>query len=147
MSKSVVAFLQRWLVTALAVLVAANLVKGIAYDSIPGLLVASLLLGFLNAFVRPVLVLLSLPLLVSTLGLIYPVINALMLWLVGSIVKPFHVDGFWPAFWGALVIGIVSFFGNLFFGVKAHVHVATPGQGAAPKRPAKSDDGGTIIDV
>ena len=91
MSATAVQFLQRWVVTTLAVLVAVNVVKGLGYDNAAALLVASLLLGFLNAFVRPLLLVLSLPLLLYTLGLFMLVINALLLWMVGSLVKGFHV--------------------------------------------------------
>src|SRR6266516_6422492 len=80
-------FLQRWLINAVAVMVAANLIKGIEYQTLSGLLVASLLLGILNALLRPLLVLLSLPLVICTLGLLTLVINALRLYLVGSLVK------------------------------------------------------------
>src|SRR5579872_1107572 len=75
-----IAFLKRWIITTVAVLVAASLVPGIHYDSIEGLIIATLLLGFLNAVVRPVLIVLSLPLLLVTLGLFLLVINALLLY-------------------------------------------------------------------
>ncbi|MHB9009104.1 MAG: phage holin family protein, partial [Limisphaerales bacterium] len=94
-------FLQRWAVTTLAVLVAANVVPGLDYDTTTALLLASLLLGALNAFVRPLLLLLSFPLLVMTLGLFLVFINAALLYLVGSLVKSFHVETFGSAFWGA----------------------------------------------
>ena len=73
-------FLQRWLINAVAVMVAANLIKGIEYQTLGGLLVASLLLGIFNALLRPLLVLLSLPLVIFTLGLFTLVINALLLY-------------------------------------------------------------------
>ena len=101
------AFLKRWLITTLAVLVAAEVVPGIHFDSARGLIIATLLLGVLNAFVRPILVVLSLPLLMFSLGLFLLVINALLLWWVGHL-KEFHVDSFWAAFWGSLLISIVS---------------------------------------
>lgn len=101
-------FLKRWVITTLAVLVAAKCVDGIHYDSWGSLVVASLALGFLNAFVRPVLLILSLPLLVASLGFFFLILNALLLWAVGSVIKGFHVDGFGDAFWGALVMGFVS---------------------------------------
>ncbi len=142
MSATALQFLQRWVVTTLAVLVAANVVKGLGYDHVGSLLVASLLLGFLNAFVRPLLVLLSLPLLVSTLGLFFLVINALLLWMVGSLVKGFHVTGFWPAFWGALVISITSVISNIFLGRGPRVQVKKGGG----RRNSGGGDG-PVIDV
>jgi putative membrane protein len=95
MSPKLKTFLQRWVVTTLAVLVASNLGLGIEYDTVSGLLVASLLLGIFNAFLRPILMLLSLPLLLVTLGLFTLVINALLLLWVGSLVPAFHVRDFW----------------------------------------------------
>src|SRR5262245_55112301 len=104
MSPKLKPFFQRWVVTTRAVLGAANVCLGIAYDTICGLAVASLLLGILNAFLRPIVLLISLPLLIFTLGLFTLVINALLLLCVGSIVPAFHVRDFWAAFWGGLVI-------------------------------------------
>lgn len=101
-------FLQRWAVTTLGVLVAANVVNGIRYDTTTGLLVASLVLGMLNALLKPVLLLLSLPLLVATLGIFALFINAALLYLVGQLVGPFHVDTFGAAFWGGLLVSVVS---------------------------------------
>src|SRR5437899_4857286 len=100
-------FLQRWLITTVSVLVATHMVNGIDYDNLQGLLVATLVLGLLNAFLRPLLMFLSLPLLVVTLGLFTLVINAVLLYLVGQL-KFFHVDSFRAAFWGALVISVVT---------------------------------------
>ncbi|MHC1768288.1 MAG: phage holin family protein [Verrucomicrobiia bacterium] len=109
-------FLQRWAITTVGVLVAANLVPGIHYDTVVGLLLASLLLGVLNAVIRPVMMILALPLLLVTLGLFVLVINGFLLYVVGSILKSFHVDSFWAAFWGALVISLVSLFANVLLG-------------------------------
>jgi putative membrane protein len=93
----------------MAVLVAVYLVKGIHYEKPLDLLAASLLLGILNAVFRPVLLLLAWPLLVFTLGLLYFVINALLLYFVGSVMRPhFWVENFWSAFFGALIISFVS---------------------------------------
>ncbi len=136
-------FLQRWLITTLAVLVAANVVNGIRYDSLTALLVASLLLGFLTAFARPLLLVLSLPLLVVSLGLFILVINALLLWFVGSLVRGFHVAGFWPAFWGALVISVVSTVAGLFLGTGPRMKVKTRTGGPRDR----DGGGGPVIDV
>ena len=92
-------FVFRWIATTIAVFVAAPIV-GINYgDSLGCLLGASLLLGIINAFVRPVLLLLSLPLILVTLGVFILIINALMLKFVGEIMPCFEVPGFWRAFW------------------------------------------------
>jgi putative membrane protein len=139
-----VSFVKRWLITTAAVWLAASIVRGITFTP-SGLFLAALLLGLLNAFVRPVLLLLSLPLLIFTLGLFMLVINALLLWSVGSLLKDFHVDGFRPAFWGSLIISVTSLLlnsltksgsGNVEF------KVSKP----PPRRPP-DDDGGPVIDV
>lgn len=110
-------FLQRWLINTLAVLVAVYLVKGISYRGHFDVVVAALVLGILNVLLRPFLLFLSLPLLVFTLGLFTLVINALLLWLTGTLLAPaFTVAGFWPAFWGALIISIVSLVLNTLTG-------------------------------
>ena len=120
------AFVIRWLVTTIAVLVAAHLVPGIGYDGWGALLGASLLLGIINAFVRPILLLLSLPFIIITMGLFIFVINALLLLLVSKIVPAFHVAGFWSAFFGAIIIGLVSWILSSFFrGSDGKIHVIT----------------------
>lgn len=140
----VVIFLQRWIINTLAVLVATHVVSGIHYDTVPSLFVASLLFGILITFLRPLLFLLTLPLVVVTLGLFVLFINAALLYLVGSLVKGFHVDGFWPAFWGALVISIVSLVLNTLTGSgESRVRVRRPAPGTKP--PDGGD--GPVIDV
>src|SRR5687767_5291094 len=115
MSDSVKAFLQRWFVTTLGVLAAAGIVNGVHAEGAVPLLAASLLLGILNAILRPILMIAALPLLILTLGLFTFVINALLLYFVANLVKGFSVAGFWPAFKGALVISIISVFANFMF--------------------------------
>ncbi len=106
-------FLVRLLVNATALFVAAWLVPGIRHDgSLLNLLVVALLFGLVNSVLRPLLKLLTCPLILLTLGLFILVINALMLmttgWLSGQFGLGFHVDGFWAAFLGGLIIGLVS---------------------------------------
>jgi putative membrane protein len=107
------ALLIRILISTASLWVAVQLVPGIRFEGEPAFLLAvALVFGILNAFIRPVLFLLSLPFLILTLGLFTFVINALMLWLTGIISGAldlgFIVRGFWAAFWGALVVTIVS---------------------------------------
>jgi len=110
-------FLQSWVINTLAVLVAVYVVRGIHYEKLLDLIVASLLLGILNAILRPILMFLALPLLIFTLGLFTLVINALLLYFVGHILAPhFYIDSFAAAFWGALVINIISLILNLLTG-------------------------------
>lgn len=135
-------------------LVAAHIIPGINYDRPADLFVASLLLGVLNAIARPILMLLSLPLVILTLGLFLLVINALLLSFVGWLVKGFHVGGFWSAFFGALVISIVGIILNTLTGT-GNSRVKVSGQvnrGQTQQRPPRDDDndkggGGPIIDV
>jgi len=119
-------FVLRWAVTTIAVMVASSVIRGIHYDTVAALIGASLLLGILNAFVRPVLLILSVPLILITLGLFILVLNGLLLLLVHGVVAGFHVDSFWSAFWGAIVISFVSWILSAFFrGSDGHVHVLT----------------------
>jgi putative membrane protein len=119
-------FVFRWMITTLAVMIAPVFISGIRYDTLGALIGAALLLGILNAFVRPVLLILSAPLILVTLGFFILVINALMLRLVPSVVLGFHVDSFGSAFWGALVISVISWILSAFFrGSDGRVHVLT----------------------
>lgn len=145
------AFLQRWAITTLGVLVAAHLVAGIHYDTVAGLLVASLLLGALNAGLRPVLIMLSLPLVILSLGLFMLLINAGLLYFVGQLVKSFHVATFGAAFWGALVVSLVSLVANSLTG-SGDARFELKRRPASPRRPPDDRGGGgggsgPIIDV
>ncbi len=144
MSPKLKKFIQSWAINTLAVLVAAVVMPGhIRYDKPMDLLMASLLLGILNAFLRPVIMFLALPLLILSLGLFMLVINALMLYFVGSLVPGFHVAGFWWALWGALIISIVSTVLNIMTGVGSSRVVIRRGKGP----PDSHHDDGPVIDV
>lgn len=119
-------FLFRWAITTIAVMIASALITGIRYDSFGALLGAALLLGILNAFLRPILLLLMAPLIIVTLGLFIFAVNALMLYLVNDLVHGFHVEGFGSAFWGAILISFVSWTLSAFFrGSDGRVHPLT----------------------
>lgn len=139
-------FLQRWIVTTLAVLVAANIVPGIGYDTFAGVAVASLLLGLLNAFVRPIMLLISLPLVVYTFGLFVLLINALLLYTVGKLVRTFHVETFGAAFWGGLVISLVSLGVNLLTG-RTRGRITWQRRGRPGRRVDRDGGNGPVIDV
>jgi putative membrane protein len=138
-------FLQSWAINTLAVLTAAYLVSGIHYQKPLDLIVASLLLGILNAVLRPVLMVLALPLLIFTLGLFTLVINALLLYFVANLLQPhFAVDGFRDAFWGALIISLVSLVLNSITGSgSSKLHFQSQQR---PPRPG-AGGGGPVIDV
>ncbi|MBA3273723.1 MAG: phage holin family protein [Chthoniobacterales bacterium] len=119
-------FVFRWIVTTIAVAVAAWALDGISVDGTSASIGAALLLGIFNAFIRPVLLLLSAPLILVTLGLFIFVVNGLLLMLVPTFVPGFHVAGFGSAFWGAIIIGIISWTLSAFFrGSDGKVHVLT----------------------
>ena len=101
-------FLIRLIVNAIALIAVAYIVPGIHVSGLGGALIAALILGIVNAILRPILIVLSLPLELVTLGLFTLVINALLFWLVGALHVGLTVDGFWPAFFGAIVMAIVS---------------------------------------
>src|SRR5690606_31701369 len=97
-----------WLLNAVALLAVAYLLPGITVASFGSALVAALVLGLLNMLVKPVLVLLTLPITIVTLGLFLIVLNALLFWLAGSILRGFQVNGFWWAVAGAILYSIIS---------------------------------------
>src|SRR6266853_718386 len=97
-----------WLINALALLALPYLVPSVQVDSFYTALVAALILGFVNALIRPLVLLLTLPATVLTLGLFVFVINGLLFWFVASFVKGFSVAGFWSAVLGAIVYALVS---------------------------------------
>ena len=142
-------FLKRWAITTVGVLVATYVVPGIAYDHDhwQGLLIATLLLGLLNAFLRPLLLLLSLPLLVLTLGLFTLVINAALLYGVGQLVKTFYVASFGAAFWGGLVISLISLPLNFLTGAGGARIEFRRGKPQDRDRPPGDGDDGPVIDV
>ncbi|MGO8675706.1 MAG: phage holin family protein [Limisphaerales bacterium] len=140
-------FLHSWVINTLAVLVAVYLLRPrIDYASPLDLFVASLLLGILNAVLRPVLMLLTFPILIVTLGLFRFVINALLLLLVGYLLRSyFWVHGFWAAFWGALIISLVSSILNVLTGA-GRLRVSRRVSRRRPPGPP-DDGGGPVIDV
>jgi putative membrane protein len=144
-------FLASWVINTFAVLVAAILLQGhITYQRPVDLIIAALLLGILNSFVRPILMLLALPLLIFTLGLFTLVINALMLFGVGWLMSPpffktahFQVDSFGFAFLGALIISVVSIALNVLTGGAR----LTIRRGPPPPKNSGNDDDKPVIDV
>ena len=116
-------FLLRALTAAIGLWVADALIEGISFDSNAALLVSALVLGIINAFVRPLAVILTFPITIVTLGLFLLVLNAGMLGLASWLIPGFNVGGFWPAFWGAIVVSLVSWMGSWFFGPKGRIDV------------------------
>jgi putative membrane protein len=97
-----------WLINAVALFVLPYLMQSIKVQSFAVALFAALVLGLINALIRPLLVLLTLPVTILTLGLFIFVINGFLFWFVGHFVRGFYVDGFWSAVGGALLYSIIS---------------------------------------
>ena len=100
--------LLRWAILALGVAIATRIIPGIACDDMTTLVVVALLLSFLNAILKPILVLFTLPFILITMGLGVVVINALLFLLAGRLVDGFDVNGFWSALGGALVVSLTT---------------------------------------
>ena len=103
----------KWLIVALSFFLAAYLVPGIVVESFYTALILAFVWGVINLTVKPILTILTLPVSILTLGLFSFVINALLLWFLGTVIKGFEVDGFIAAFLGALIIAIAVWAGNV----------------------------------
>ena len=116
-------FVVRWLVSAIALYLTSLIVRGIEVHGVASLLFAALTIGILNALVRPVILLLTLPLNILTLGLFTLVVNAAMLWMASAVVVGFEVHGFWAALGGWLVMSFFTFAINVLIGESGRVEV------------------------
>lgn len=116
-------FLIRAAIAALGLWLATAWVHGVSIDDPSTLILAGLLLGLINAVVRPIAVLLTLPMTIFTLGLFLLVINAGMIGLVAWMLPGMQVAGFWPAFWAGLIVSLVSIVGSWFVGPKGKVEI------------------------
>ena len=121
-----VGFILRGLVAALGLWAATEMLTGFTIDSATTLILAGLLLGLVNAIVRPFALLLSLPALIFTLGLFLLVVNAAMLGLVAFLLPGFRIATFWTALGGAIIVSIVSWIGSWFIGSRGRVEVIRP---------------------
>ncbi len=111
-----------WICNALALLAVAYLLPGVRVDGIESALIAALLLGLINTLLRPLLILLTLPATVLTLGLFIFVINGLLFWFAGSVLRGFEVSGFWVGMMGALLYSILSSIFSLLIPKRATRH-------------------------
>ncbi|WP_208511000.1 phage holin family protein [Variovorax paradoxus] len=109
-------FLIHWAITALSLWVASRIFKGLSFESTGALVISALLLGLANAVVKPLLIVLTLPLTLVTFGLFLLVINALMILLVAALVRGFRVSGFWTALFASLFVSILSILIGAFVG-------------------------------
>lgn len=113
----------RWLTLTGAIVLASYMLDGIHVSGVMSAFGAAAILGILNAFFRPIALILTLPINVLTLGLFTFVINAVMLKMASGVIGGFDVNGFWPALFGALIISVVSWLLNMFINEKGQVDV------------------------
>jgi putative membrane protein len=127
----------RWLTTTLAILLTPYLVDGIRVDGFMSAFFAAAVLGILNAFLRPLVLILTLPLTILTLGLFTFVINAAILKMASGLIPGFYLQGFWSAVFGSLVISLVSWLVNTLIDPRGRVVIIRQGQrgDAIDKRP------------
>ena len=114
-------WLIRWLILTVSILVTAYLIDGIQVSGFFSALFAAVILGFLNAFFRPILLILTLPINVLSLGLFTFIINALLLTMVSVLLPGFDIFGFWPAVFGSLLISLVSWLLTSFVNKRGEV--------------------------
>ena len=130
MLENLTSFLLTWAIIALSLWVASFVFKGLRFESRSALVVSALLLGFVNALVKPLLIVLTLPLTLLTFGLFLLVINALMLLLVAAMVRGFRISGFWTALFASLLISILSaVIGSLLGSGNPATTIQMPGPG------------------
>ena len=115
-----------WLVNALALLALPYVFPWVKVDSFTAALIAALVLGLINTLIRPLLIFLTLPVTLLTLGLFIFVINGLLFWWVGSFVDGFHVSGFWAGFFGAIVYSLISWLLSALLPRKHVQNIASP---------------------
>lgn len=111
----------RWVINALALILMSHVIKGIEVDHLLAAFVAAAVLGVINAVLRPILLLLTLPITLLTLGLFVLVINGFMLYIAGTVVRGFHVSGFWASVFGALFLSVISWIANAFISDRGRI--------------------------
>jgi len=111
----------RWIINAAALILASHVIKGIEVDHVLAAFVAAAVLGIMNAVVRPILILLTLPITLLTLGLFILIINGFMLYVAGAVVRGFHVTGFWSSVFGALFLSVISWIANAFINDRGRI--------------------------
>jgi len=151
MNSPLLQLLVRWLVLALGVMLATKIIPGITCADGSTLFAVVVLLSFLNLILKPLLLLFTLPFIILTMGLGVLVINALLFLLVGEVVRGFHVNGFWSAVGGSLVVSVTNMLVNAFLRRGGPPRGGSPrtgpvpGQSPAPRAPRpKPDD---VIDI
>ena len=124
-------YIIRWLINAVGLLIVSKTMESIEIDSILTAVVAAAVIGIINTFLRPILIILTLPISILTLGLFTLVINGLIFYFVGNIVEGFQVTGFFAAFLGALILSIINILATFLIGMgkgKAFIHIQRRGE-------------------
>lgn len=109
----------RWVLNAIILMLIPYAVPGVQIGNFYIALITALVLAIVNAIIRPILLVLTLPINILTLGLFTLVINGLMFWFVSTFIRGFEINGFWPAFWAALIFSVISMIINSFSGNKS----------------------------
>lgn len=129
MFDNITIFLSQWGITALSLWVTSTIFHGISFADKKSLFISALLLGFANAVIRPVVIVLTIPLTLITFGFFLLVINALMMLLVAALVPGFRISGFWTAFFASIVVTLLSLFtGMLIFPSETNLLTSPPAQ-------------------
>lgn len=108
-------FVLRWLINTVGLLIVAYLIPGVNFESYLTAIIAALVLGIINAILRPILLILTLPINILTLGLFTLIINGFLFWLASSIVPGFMIENFAIAFWAALAYSLITWFTSAIF--------------------------------
>ncbi len=116
----------RWVINAVALLVISRIIRGIEIDGIVAALAAAAVIGVMNAIVRPILIFLTLPITILTLGLFILIINGLMVYLTGTIVTGFSVSGFFPPIFTAILLSVVSWISTAFISDRGRIEYIDP---------------------
>ena len=142
-------FLLRWLINIVAMILVISVVPGIHPEGRMTTVVAALVLGLINATLRPIVFALTLPLTILSMGIFTLFLNGFFFYLVSKIVEGFVIDDFWAAFWGALCFSVISFFLNLFISPQGRFKVYHRRDGRESTLPSRRrhPDGGEVIDV
>ncbi|MBU0604813.1 MAG: phage holin family protein [Candidatus Omnitrophica bacterium] len=143
-----VSFFIKWLVNIIALFVVIHAIAGVSAANSNVVIVAALIIGLLNAFLRPVLIMLTLPFTIISLGFFTLIINAFMFYLASKFVAGFSVTGFWSAFWAALLFSVISFILNLVFAHDTGFKFNLSGNIVRPRKRYENviDVEGTIVD-
>jgi len=124
-------YIIRWLINAVGLLIVSKLMQSIEIDGVLTAIVAAAVIGIINIFLRPILLILTLPINILTLGLFTLVINGIIFYFVGNIVEGFHVTGYLAAFLGALILSIINVLATFLIGMgkgKAFIHIQRRGE-------------------